>query len=637
MQPLPDRPAWIPPFSPSACLHRPTAPAASPLRPCKPRPPRRRPACRESPRAAVGDTPAAPPSTAGCIAVLPVGVVQRIASGELLHGVHSVVRELVENSLDAGARRIAVDLDTRSSAATVADDGRGITAEDLQTAAACNATSKLRDVDQLDAGVDTLGFRGQGLWAVASAAEEGLTVQARAPEEDIGAAITFGNDGLPDEASRRCVPMAQGAVVRAAGLQRWGVLDARARRKVRDWLAGVALTRRDVAFRLTVDGRPAWRSDPVPARAGDTDGAAAALAAAYGRPVADFREGTAPVQGIPGVGGTVTVAAGLPDLVRASSARWLFVAVNGRIVQLPKVTAALRAAITLPRGRFPVVLVDVTLPAACVDWNVSPVKSDVRLRGEGTLDRVVQASLKAMRAALRWMPGDDGGGVDADASLVGLVQAAGDCVPRPAEPIDLDGGEADGDDEAVVGWTSFRIISQLLDTYILVEHPEGITLIEQHVADERARYEKLLSSWEISFTPLTPPLILPTTITDEQAFNLVSLGFETDPSESGWTVTTTPAGLAALPRLDLTAALIALSNTSHTPATASAKLACDASVRNGTPLPPARMRSIVRALATCTDARTCPHGRRIAIQLSARALASLFGRPVGGLPRTGRL
>jgi DNA mismatch repair protein MutL len=632
--------SWVacPPLTPATTRRSPVTAQKRPRRP----PHSRRPAaaCALSPRA-----PAARPA----IRVLPRAVVQRIAAGEVLRGVSCVVRELVENALDASAGSVAVDIDPGVCGVTSSDDGAGMDEEAVTCAAECNATSKLRGVGGLEE-IATLGFRGQGLWAIAGVAGKGLVVMSRVRGADVGARVVFREDGGVKEAGR-CA-MRVGTVCCAEGLP-WG-FDAVEVREARRWLERTALVWPAVSMSLSVKGKTVWRSGAY-GGAGSDDGMLASFAGFVGRSAADFRR--AGVADAKGLGGGVDVVVGVPGRVHFGDVGRIVVAINGRCVSLPDVEKRVRAAFRslLPPRRHPAVFVRIraTRRAVC-DWNISPVKSTMRLRGSDAPALVARAVELALGSD--FVPLDDvSDGAQIPAGVLAAAAAEARAAAEPAGAVaallarSRDAREreemtafdalGDADDGGVLadaglgpGMASIKAIAQTLGTYILAEHNgSGLFLIEQHVAHERVLYEELVDTWATSFIALPADRVvtLPAALAcdDERLLALSSLGFSLALDSNAARILTAPKPIAALPPPELTAALRALAAAGEGGVhAAAARLACRAAVRNGAPLGRRAMERLVARLARCRAPHTCPHGRPVFVELGAAELATLFRR-----------
>lgn len=592
--------------------------------------------------------------TSRSVSILPFEVVQRIASGEIIAGYRSVLQELVENSIDAQSTAISIDLDFINHAVTVEDNGIGISIEQgLVDIARCNATSKLRSLKQLNEGVSTLGFRGQGLWAIAMTVGS-LDVSSRPHDVLSGTSITFSSDGSPQMNSISPVAMSCGTIVRACHLP-WvseGNDSRRIFKQCKDWISRTALCHPSTSFRLTRNGQAAWQS--ISPNENETEAQLAALAKEMKASCNDFRTASSAIPGF----GYVSLVVGLPSTVHYFSKSWMVISVDGRCVHLESLTQAICSACQVRKGRYPVAFVRVETRRGLVNWNISPMKSAIRFnepKFEGLLIDVVAAlvsdSLKGLTS--KHMLEDTGvsevphkllgpslasqtqnGSLKGILSLLSQKQQALKGVPT-----------RDLHDETTPNSFLFgaTVVAQVLNTYILVEHTGGIILIEQHVADERALYEKLLSSWkESQFVKLEEPIQLPSPMKDEWIFVLTSLGFDMDHDHfdvdmmsASYVIYAVPDVMASIPKSALRQIILRLCVEASTIEEAAASVACKLATKNGLSLDTMKMNAILKNLLSCENPHTCPHGRPIFFELHTKELASLFGRSWNP-ERTGR-
>lgn len=587
------------------------------------------------------------------VSVLPLEVVQRIASGEIVSDYTSVIQELVENSLDAKSTDIRVDVDLSSCSVTVSDNGEGIrTVEDLLKVAQCNATSKLSNLNELESGVSTLGFRGQGLWAIA-ASTESLTISSRPSHRSHGYVLRF--DGQSPVVPPRPVPMSKGTVVSAIGLP-WKLSAAHrtsAFRKCKLALLRMSLTHPDVLFHLSRGGQTAWSSahrarDHI--GSSDVSSVAAILARHVGVPASLFRSGVYEKDSL----GTVSIAVGIPSTVSVSSGESIIIAINGRPVRSETIKKAIVAACTPQRGRFPAVFVGLRTSPSKVNWNICPSKSRMRFHDEKYSTMLIDAVKSALSSLLSAVPVSNGLVINNEAleqplhqptSVVGLLTSmqrkAMQLEPLQKEVADRfknfdDEGSSATYRTSDIGMFGARVVAQVLNTYILVEHNGGIMLIEQHVADERSIYEKLCNSWhKKAFVTLQYPIRLPADTSDEILFRLSTLGFDavsenniehTKGNLSEFLVESVPEIIASLAHEDLNRLVCRLGREDTTIESAAANVSCRLAVRNGRALDELKMKGIVKNLFTCSNPHTCPHGRPIFHEVGTMELAALFKR-----------
>src|SRR5262245_59083864 len=442
------------------------------------------------------------------------GIVNRIAAGEVVERPASVVKELVENALDAGATRLEVVTDGGGRRLIrVSDDGGGMTREDLALAVERHATSKLPDDNLLD--IRTLGFRGEALPSIGAVAH--LAIATRHASEPHGWTITV-DGGRKGEVK----PAALGEGTRVDVRDLFYATPARLKffksdrsegEAIREVVRRLAMSRPDVAFTLAGEERtPVTWAAALPGASGRL----ARLSDVLG---AEFRANAVEVGG---GHGTVKIEgfAALPTLSRANSlGQYLFV--NGRPVRDKLLIGVVRAAYAdyLPRDRHPIVALFVTLDPREVDVNVHPAKAEVRFRDGGLVRSLL---IRALQEALS-REGQRAATTGGSATIAAFRPAA---LPRrggwewrqsPARPIDPRGGAmaarsyAPGLAEAAqaafdVGDPDARIDvaapdlldrplgaarAQVHETYIVAQTRDGIVIVDQHAAHERIVYERL--------------------------------------------------------------------------------------------------------------------------------------------------
>ena len=600
------------------------------------------------------------------IHVLPPGIVNQIAAGEVVERPASVVKELVENALDAAARQIHVDLEDGGLALVrVADDGCGMDAEDVLLALERHATSKLRDAEGL-ASIATMGFRGEALPAIASVSRLRLDTC----------------DGLGDATGARVSVEAgrvveRGAVARSRGTTvevRDLFFNTPARRKfmrapsteaghASEMVVRLALAHRGVGFTLRSAGRVALAS---PAGAPLRDRVAAALG----------REAAAHLVDVDGGRGEVRVRGVVTSPARSqATGRALYLYVNGRYVRdRGAAHAVLRAhAGTLPQGRFPGGVLFVELPLASVDVNVHPQKLEVRFADpRAAYDAIHHAVAEALRAA-PWLRHRDPGALDSGASAQ-AVGAPADAVAVPlageevasvlAEARALrDRGLADGaasqpvtgslafprpaDDQettAPLGYFgSLRYVGQHARTYLLCEAPGGaLVVIDQHASHERLLFQRLRDARrarKLAVQPLLVPHIVtlppgPARALEAGSEELRALGLEIEPfGGDSFAVKGTPAmlGTADMARLleDLAQQMEEVHRGTAVEAALDgllATMACHAAVRANQELGQDEARALLDGLDGIDFKGRCPHGRPVVFELPLHEMERRVGR-----------
>ncbi|HLF72010.1 MAG TPA: DNA mismatch repair endonuclease MutL [Dehalococcoidia bacterium] len=575
------------------------------------------------------------------IRVLPPEVASRIAAGEVIERPASIVKELVENALDAGATRIAVEANEGGVALIrVVDDGCGVEPNELPLAFQRHATSKLVDDADIEA-VVTLGFRGEALPSIAAVSEveaisapEGASKAARVRLR-YGQLTDQGASGAPQGTSITVRNLFREQPARLKFLRTPGAEAS----QIASVVSHYALAYPEVAFSLRIDGRETF----------STSGSG------------DWREAVAGVYGS-AVGAALIEAEEAdethhlrallapPSLSRATR-NYVTIFINRRWVRSRSLVYAVEEAYAglLPTGRFPLAVVDLRLPPSEVDVNVHPAKAEVRLRDERRVFTLVQRPLR--RALQSLAPATSfvqGGWATGGPSSVRITQypeappslrletmpVQSMLQPHAATP------EPMGEQTPLPGaMPLLRPLGQAGTTYVIAEGPAGLYLIDQHAAHERILYERFLAR-EHQPKQESQPLLVPVVLelTPSQQALVTSLapalsahGFEIEPfGPGGYLLRAAPAGLRRDDPARAFGALLDLLTREDAPADphhrVAASLACHAAVRAGQTLAVEEMRDLIQQLEACELPQTCPHGRPTMLHLSADELAKRFGR-----------
>ncbi|MEP0947410.1 DNA mismatch repair endonuclease MutL [Nodosilinea sp. FACHB-141] len=550
------------------------------------------------------------------IQLLPGDVIHSIAAGEVIDSLAAVVRELIENALDAQATHITLALWPDQGRVQVADNGTAMALENLHQAAIPHSTSKIRTQADLWQ-VNSLGFRGEALHSLAQVAQ--LEICSRAPGAESGWRVTYSAQGEPLET----VPaaLAQGTVVTVTDLfEAWPArrerLPTMARQlsQVQNIIRHCALAHPTVTWAVQLSDRPWLAFTPSPTTKGLVPQLLRAVSESdlqdgwQAAPWAVSEEST--LENLPlkaGVYGLI----GLPDRCHRPRPDWVKVAVNGRVVTVPELEQSIVNVFrhTLPRHRYPLAFVHLTVPPSDIDWNRRPDKSTLylhRLEDWTALCQSHVATLLGQHTETL---------TDANQQRVTqLLKTA-----EPSSPY----GVAELSDELPYRERpgSLRAIAQVHNRYILAEQTDGLCLIEQHIAHERVLYERLQAQWQL--VPLATPVVLEG-LTENQLEQLQRLGL--NPEEFGpnrWAIRAAPAPLRD--RDDLPDALLELSLGGNLD-TAQVAIACRTAIRNGTPLDLATLQTLLDDWQQTRNPRTCPHGRPICLTLSETSLARFFRR-----------
>lgn len=627
--------------------------------------------------------PLAPP---GRIRVLPDALIDQIAAGEVVERPASVVKELVENSLDAGATRIRIDVrDGGMALVAVQDDGSGMTPEELPIALARHATSKLKTVADLDR-IESFGFRGEALPAIASVSRLRIVSRVRGAAAgheilvEAGRVLHSRTAGGPEGTRIEVADLFASVPARRKFLKRagteWG--------HIADWLARLAMARPEIHLEIHRDERPAtvWpacrdRRDRLALLLPEDDGASLI---AVDHVTADVR-----VHGF-----TST-----PEHSR-STGQGMYLFVNGRPVRDRLLSHAMGEPYRdlLPRGRFPVGVLFVEVPPETVDVNVHPAKWEVRFSDPQAVHRAIRHAVREAIASRRWLalaptparpavaaPTREAGESSAtplslplavregpktawrteqppagepssrvpeldDWAFAGGVHASAPALDRP-----FPGGDvaAVATDRPVASFGALRLLGQLRASYLLAEGERGLIVVDQHAAHERILYERLRSGWleaGVARQGLLSPVVVPVTpaavaAVEEAAEAVGRLGFDLEPfGEDALLLRAVPAELVGSDPEALVRDLAEALGEGERGGTAEssavrwlpvldrifATMACHSARRFGDRLPEAEQQAILAGLDTIPWAPTCPHGRPVAILLDVADLEARFRR-----------
>jgi DNA mismatch repair protein MutL len=592
---------------------------------------------------------------------LPEGIVNRIAAGEVVERPASVVKELIENALDAGATRIDVLTDGGGRRRIeVTDDGTGMTAADLALAVERHATSKLPHDDLLD--IRTLGFRGEALPSIGAVARLAITTRHAVEPH----AWTIGVDGGRKSDLR---PAALGSGTRVEVRELFYATPARLKflksdrsegEAIREVVRRLAMSAPQVAFTLAGEERaPATWQARLPGAAGRL----ARLADILGP---EFRANAVEVRG---EGGKLAIEGyvGLPTMSRANSlAQYLFV--NGRPVRDKLLIGVVRAAYAdyLPRERHPLVALFVTIDPHEVDVNVHPAKAEVRFRDGGLVRSFLIRTLQEALAREGSRAATTGGSATISALRAGREVPRGgwDWRLSPARPAPdsqpaglaepeqaaFDAGAPSADWRAAESEPVPELIdrplgaarAQLHENYIVTQTRDGLLIVDQHAAHERIVYERLKAALAQAGVARQILLIPEIVELDEDAVErlcarageLLGYGLAIEPFGPGAiAVRETPALLGTV---DANALVRNLAEhmaeweetlplerrLMHVAAT----MACHGSVRAGRRLKPEEMNALLREMETTPNSGQCNHGRPTYVELKLDDIERLFGR-----------
>ena len=608
------------------------------------------------------------------IRVLEPTVSAQIAAGEVVERPASVIKELVENALDAGARRVGVEVRGGGlRELKVQDNGCGIPADEVELAFERHATSKLRIADDLWA-IATLGFRGEALPSIASVAQ--VICTTRAAGEEVGTELRIAGGELQSRSPRGC---SQGTTISVRNL----FYNAPVRREflrseateasaVTAVVTQYALAYPEVRFTLLLEGRLALQTSG----SGDLR---EVLIELYGLDVA---RQLLQVEALVGEGHDEVRVYGMvsPPGVTRSSRGYIHLFVNRRAIQ-PRgpVAAVIEEAYhtLLMKGRHPLAVLDIRVHPAFVDVNVHPTKSEVKFRdgprvfsviGRAVRDALVDGGVRPWtdastpaptletaqrRFELRQLGGrwDRAPESRARDALIDPREGPDEAMPesgaweREAAPAPMAGtfGPPIAPQQPLAPGQRLpplRVIGQVAQTYIIAESPEGMCLLDQHAAHERVTYERLMARLGAGAID-RQGLLIPQTVELPPAAHELLLGNADMLEEWGFTIEDFGSSLrirsvpAGMREGDLASALLEVADHlagrgGSTPQdwreAMLTTLACHSSVRAGQMLSPEEMRELIGQLERCDAPRTCPHGRPTMILLSTSQLERQFGR-----------
>ena len=553
------------------------------------------------------------------IKVLATEVVSKIAAGEVIERPASVVKELIENSLDAGATQIAVEAQGGGvELIKVGDNGAGIPASEVELAFHRYATSKIGNLDDLEK-ISSLGFRGEALPSIAAVAE--VEISTRTSSEAVGSYMHLRKGEVVRKESHA---RPQGTTVTVRRLFRYFPARLKFLKSVNTenshiahLVSQYALAFPEVKFSLVLDKRPSLRTT------GNGD-LREAVSEIYGSELAQRMLKVEQNNTLAKVSGLISP----PSLVR-SNRNYLSFFVNRRWVYSPLLTRATEEAYRglLMDGQHPIAVINISLPSQELDVNIHPTKAQIKFCHEQSAFSSVQ---KALEEALARTP----------------------IASSKAVPFSLSSGQwqsprmiMDNEPAFVVAQLPtlelplLRVLGQLANTYIIAEGPDGLYLIDQHAAHERILYDRILAQWEqkeVEVQGLLQPITIEFSPREEETLKaskefLAEFGFAIEPfGNRSYLIRTMPALMARANIIEIITALLdnLASKESSNPweEKIAQSLACHGAIRAGQQLSNEEMRELIKQLEQTKQPRACPHGRPTMIHLSAHQLEKEFGR-----------
>ncbi len=585
------------------------------------------------------------------IRVLDPATVNRIAAGEVVERPSSVVKELVENAIDADARMIRIEITSRSgviSSIRVVDNGCGMSPEDARLAFTAHATSKISDADDIDR-IGTFGFRGEALSSIAAVSRVTLLTRERGSGAGSGTKVVIvggqvgecGDTGVPEGTNILVEDLYSMIPARKKFLKSLPTEIAH----IAGVVEGIALARPDIAFRLLHNGRELIATEP-------TGQQIDAIDRIFGPDVITSMVPVHCEHPLVTIAGYISV----PALVRKNPDR-ILVAINRRPVSSLAVTNAILEGYgtLLFKGRYPLASISLTIDTHSVDVNVHPAKKIVKLSREGQVREIVRDAVRTALRSANLIP--SAAVTPKDMERV-KVPAGSRYDHIPASPAGVSEPTHEGtmtterqlrQTELAVGSDAERenipameLIGQFGGIYLLAATAGGdLFIIDQHAAHERILYEQV--SAKTTEAPLSQELIVPVVLERSARDAATIRRFLPDLAQEGFAITEFGRNsfiVSAIPvilgKTEEAAGLLAdiVDDLSHedlkNPVTRREQItriiACRGAIKAGTVCTGDQCRRLLQQLARARDPFTCPHGRPTIIRFSRGELDAMFRR-----------
>jgi len=529
-----------------------------------------------------------------------------MAAGEVIDSPASVVRELMENSIDAKATRITISIWIDQWKIQVTDNGSGISFENLKIIAKPHCTSKILYSDDLSK-INTLGFRGEALHSMTQVAD----LELFSSTQDLLTEIRSGWHAVYFNALRdpelQEMAIAPGTTVRVKNLfKTWESRRTSGQtlklhlKRIQQCIHDIALAHPHLTIQVNQDDREWFVLSTA---------ATLTMRLLQVLPTGektDFREVKTD---------RLHLVVGLPDRISRRQSDWMRVAINGRFVDCPELLSTITHHLRrmLPRDRCPIAIAHLTLPPDNLDWNRHPAKQTLYLQHLDSWQTLLGHGIEeALYLDLNQSS------TRATSFIKAAEQRSGYSTSRSINPDSTQPNTAQSPKKLPHGLIA---IAQVRNTYILAEHGGGMYLIEQHIAHERVLYEQICLRWQL--VPVKETVML-RGLSARQVEQLEKIGIEIEEfGEDLWAVRSVPELL--LPRGDLPDALLELSRECDLQG-AQVAIACRTAIRNGTPLDLQAIQCLLDQWQLTTNPHTCPHGRPIYLVLEESSLARFFRR-----------
>ena len=585
-------------------------------------------------------------------------VINQIAAGEVIERPYSVVKEFVENSIDAGATKISIDISNEGRDIRVADNGSGIHPDDIFLAFSKHATSKIKDGNDLY-DIKTMGFRGEALASIISIAK--LTCTTRTKEFDYGIRVECENS----EVKKTQTGCAVGTIMEVRDL----FFNIPARLKflksskteygyITEFVQSIALIHPEISFELRFNGKISLKTTPTSEQRQVVNELFSSEIASNLKPVLM----TDKLSGLM-ISGFVSS----PDYTRATKKDY-YTYVNSRLVKCPVFQKAIDMVYRnlIGNTRYPFIILNINIPYADVDVNVHPTKKEVRYKNPNQIFNFIYSSINVALKSICEVPDtkpdasqekykeDVSQKLFTDNTLVAQEENVSAIFSKPEEKsVELSVNKTINTVEKTTLRSNYEqkkilsptndvstfeikdtIIGQYKQTYILIECDEGLEIVDQHIADERYIYEKLKESKNIDCQLLFLSDVIPVSVTDkvlleENKEKLLKYGYEIEfISETELIFRKVPQLISKISPKEILSDI--LENIAGDINNIEEKIlittSCKAAVKANTYLNLYQMEEIIKNWRTCKNPETCPHGRPISKIISHKDIAKFFMR-----------
>jgi len=582
------------------------------------------------------------------IRLLPENLINQIAAGEVIERPASIVKELVENSIDAGATRVEIEISNECRNIRVADNGSGIHSDDVALAFSRHATSKLEQEKDLWA-ISTLGFRGEALASIISVAKVTcLTRTADSPHgvkvECENSEITISETGCAIGTTMEVKELFYNVPARKKFLKKSQTELA----SIIEVVQSIAISYPEISIHLIHKGRTTLKTT------GSRD-LSTVVSEIYSRELLDelvevYKDDSQDKLEVKGFVSN-------PNFTR-SNKKAIYLFVNGRTVKCPILSKAIDTAYKglIPGDKYPFAILDLIIPASEVDVNVHPAKREIRYTNPNQMFNFVYSAVKSTLEFNSFSSSTISSDAIVSPSRSGF-QSEYKTSSKPYFPVANAQNKVDFskmqekigksmeffspptqskiefNEDITTNANWFKVIGQLFNTYIIIENPEGLQIVDQHIAHERVIYEKLKSSQNFASQLLLtsiPVELEPTQISglEENRELLAKFGYEYEIENKQVTLKQVPQILVnSAPDKIINDILESLEGSlEHIENKILITTACHAAVKAGAKLSIWQMEELINDWLNTSYNKTCPHGRKISHIINSKEIASFFGR-----------